>query len=69
MPVGVGPGFFARQQCRLIRQALSYHQTLQRGQPMVIVMRTIVRLTAIRRGFQLLSQRRRPFLPGEVALC
>src|SRR5882762_3285313 len=66
--IGVGPGILARQQCRPVRQALFYHQALEGGEPTVVVVRTIVRLTSGRARLELLGEGLRPLLPGEVAL-
>ena len=35
---------------------------------MVVVARAIIRLAAIRRGLQFISERGRPFLPGKMSL-
>ena len=68
MPVGVGPSFLPLPQGFAIGQSLVCDQTLQRRQPMFVVVSAVVGLAVIRRCFQLRGQFRRPFFPSEVTL-
>ena len=67
-PVGLGPRFLARSQVRRIGQTLGCNRALESGQPMVIVTRAVVGLTAARGGAEFIGQRDRPFLPSELPL-
>src|ERR1700756_5804460 len=67
-PVGLGPRLLARSQARRIAQAFGCTQALESAQPMVIVTRAVVGLTAARGGAEFIGQRDRPFLPSELPL-
>ena len=54
--IGFGPGLPAREQCVLIGQPFGRHQALESRQPVLIVARTVVRLSASGGGLQLLGQ-------------
>src|SRR5947209_8663376 len=66
--IGIRPRVFSRQQGSWIGQILGRCQAFERGQPMLVVMGTVVRLSTIGRGLQFLGKCRCPFLPREVAL-
>ena len=46
--VRIGPGFLALDERGPIEQSLRLHEALERGQPMIVIMRSSVRLTALR---------------------
>jgi len=58
-PVSLGPRFFPGEHRGLVREVLFGHQTLESREPMVVVVRAIVGLTAIRGGLQLIDERGR----------
>ena len=66
--VGFRPGFSAHEQRIRIGQALGRHYSLESRQPMLVVARAIVRLTAHRGSAQFLCETGRPLFPREVAL-
>lgn len=66
--IRVGPRLFScKHSCR-IRQSLDGHQTLKRGEPMFIIMRAIVGLSAIGCGFDFFGERCGPFFPSKMPL-
>ena len=65
---GFGPGFLACDEGRRICQALVRDQSLERGQPMVIVARTVIGLTAAGGCSEFVGEGCRPFFPGEMPL-
>src|SRR5713101_2135511 len=67
-PMSFGPGLLAREKRRRISQARGHDQALESRQPMVIVSRAVVRLTATGGGLEFIGERGRPFLPGEIPL-
>jgi hypothetical protein len=67
-PIGFSPRFFARQHCRRVREVFRRCQTLQSCEPMVVVARAIIGLTAIRGGLQFIRERGGPLFPGEMPL-
>src|SRR5215469_5492673 len=66
--VGVRPGFFSREHGCGVGEAFRGYETLERRKPMFVVMRAIIRLTAVGSGLQLFGESRSPLLPGEVPL-
>jgi hypothetical protein len=66
VPVGIRPGFLARNQGRRIGQALGSDQMLESRKPMIIVMRTVVGFPATRGGIEFVGKRGCPFLPCEM---
>jgi len=66
--VGIGPGFFAGNKRRRIGQTFGCDKALESGQPMVVVVRTVVGIAAIGCGFEFGGELGRPFFPGEMAL-
>lgn len=66
--VGVGPGFFASQERRLIRQTFCREQVLKSGEPVVVIMGAIVGFAAVGCGFEFGGEGGGPFLPGEMAV-
>ena len=68
MKVGFCPCRFAFAHRFPIGQTLVDDKPFQRRQPMLVVVRAIIRLTAIIGGLQLIGQRSGPFLPGEMAV-
>ena len=66
--IGVGPLDFSREELGLVRQLFGSDQAFERRQPMLVVVRALVWLSAIRRGSQFIGKRGCPFLPGEMAL-
>src|ERR1700687_2346887 len=65
-PIGFGPGFFAREHGRGGRQTFLRYETLQSCEPMVIVVRAIIGLTAIGGGFEFIREGCRPLFPSEM---
>ncbi len=53
VPIGVRPGLFSREDCRRIGKAFRGHETLERGEPVFVIARAIVRFTAIGSGLEL----------------
>src|SRR5690348_17608853 len=68
MAIGLCPGFLTRGERGRIGQPFFRDEALERGQPMIVVTRTVVGLTAIGGRFEFRGQRRGPFLPGEMTL-
>ena|SRR5215471_17364430 len=68
MPIGVSPSLLARMEGSTIRQTFFSYQTLQRGLPMMIIMRAIVGLVPARCGFEFAGECARPFFPSEMPL-
>src|SRR5262245_50888932 len=66
MAIGIGPGLFAGSESCCVSQALARDQVFQRRQPVFVIVRAIVGLSAIGRSPQLFGKRSSPFLPGEV---
>ena len=66
--VRIGPRFLPVDERRGIEQPLCLHEVLERGKPMVVIVRSIVRFTALRGRVKFAGQRRRPFLPREMTL-
>ena len=67
VPVGVDPGVLSRLERGRVSQALGGDQALQRGQPVLVISRAVVGLTARGGGPQFVGQRRGPLRPGEMA--
>jgi len=68
MAIRVSPCFLAGGECARIGQAFGLNKTLECREPVLIVMRTVIGLAAIGRGFQFIGEGGRPFLPREMAL-
>ena len=66
--VRIGPRFLALDERGAIEQSLRLHEVLERGQPMVVIVRSIVWLTALGGRLEFACKRRGPFLPREVTL-
>jgi hypothetical protein len=66
--VRFGPCLLACFQGGAIGQALLRNQAFKRRQPMVIIMRAIVRLAALGRGPKFIAKRAGPFFPCEIPL-
>ena len=58
--VRIGPGFLALDERGTIEQSLRLHEALERGQPMIVIMRSSVRLTALRGRLEFAGKRCRP---------
>jgi hypothetical protein len=65
VPVRIGPCFLARVQLRTIRQPFGGDQAFESREPIVVVMRAIIGLATIGRGFEFIGKRAGPFLPRE----
>ena len=65
--IGVGPSLFSSEKCGVIGQIFGCNQAFERRQPVFVVAGTIVRFSVISGGLEFFSDRRGPFLPGEVA--
>src|SRR5215831_4365118 len=68
MAIGICPGLLAAGKCDGSRQTFRGGEGFESGEPMFIVVRTIVGLTTICRCFELACEGGRPFLPCEVSL-
>src|SRR5258708_3104445 len=68
MTIRVGPGLSSIEQGTLSRQVPGRDQSLQRRQPIFVVARTVVGLSAIGGRLEFFGKRGGPFLPGEIAL-
>ena len=68
MTVGIGPVFFAGEQGGRIGQAFGCDESLKGGQPVVVVVGTVVGLAAIGCRLEFGGERGGPFFPGEMAL-
>src|SRR4029077_12426247 len=66
--IGFRPSFLARDERGRIGQSFCRHQALESREPMIVVARAVVGLTAIGCGFELAGQRGGPFFPGEMTL-
>jgi len=69
VPIGFSPRYFARQHCLGVREVFLRYETLQSCEPMVIVARAIIWLTAIRGSLQFIRKHGGPLFPGEMPLC
>src|SRR5260370_30205910 len=65
--MGCGPGFFASEKRSGVAQSVSGDEAFESREPMLVVMRTIIGLASIGRGFEFVSERGGPFLPSEIA--
>src|SRR4029450_13187756 len=68
MSIRVGPGLLALEERRRTDQAFGCDETLQRRQPVLVITRSIVRVATLGGCFDFIGERRRPFVPGEMAL-
>src|SRR6202158_335836 len=66
--VGVGPGFFASQERRIIGETFCGEQALKSRAPVVVIMGATVGFATVGGGFEFARQGGCPFLPGEMAL-
>jgi|SRR5262245_325734 len=66
VPVGVGPGFFTLEKRGRIGQTLCRDKSFESGQPMLVITRAIIGITAICGGFKLIGKSCRPFFPTKV---
>src|ERR1700722_20418295 len=66
VPVSAGPCFLPTRESRRIAQALGGDEALQRREPMLVVMRAIVRLAAIGGCLEFVCERGGPLFPSEM---
>ena len=64
--ISFGPSFLAREERGRLGQSFFSYQPFEGGEPMMVVVRTVVGLTAIGCRFEFGGQRRGPFFPGEM---
>ena len=62
VPKGVGPGHFASEQGSPVRKTFRGHESFEGGEPVFVVMGTVVRVAATGSGLELFGQSRGPFL-------
>jgi|SRR4029453_9164792 hypothetical protein len=67
VPVGIGPGFLAFEKRGRFGQTLRRDESFESGQPMLIIVRPIVGLTAICGGFKFAGEGCRPLFPSKMA--
>src|SRR5262245_33045463 len=68
MPVRVGPFFFARRHRRGVGQSFFGDEAFERGEPVMVVARSVVVLAALGGRLDFVGERGRPLLPREIAL-
>src|SRR5579863_591850 len=68
MPVSIGPCFLASSERPRIAQAFGSNEPLQSREPMLVISRTVIRLTAIGGGLQFIRKRGCPLFPGKMPL-
>ena len=66
--IRVRPSFLPVQQGRRVREPLGYHEALKRGQPMMVIARSIIRFTPCGGDLEFIGQRGGPLSPGKMSL-
>src|SRR5215467_4357415 len=65
--IRIRPRFFSRKHCCRIGKTLGGDQALKGGEPVFVVVRTIVGLASVSCRFELFGQSRSPLFPSEIA--
>ena len=68
VPIRLGPGLLAAFQRRSIGQTFGRHQVLKCSEPVLIVMRAVVRLAAVGCSLEFVAKRAGPFAPRKMPL-
>src|ERR1700693_2712437 len=68
MPIRVSPSLFTSQQFGRIRKTLCRDETLEGRQPIMVIVRAVIRFATIRRTLYFFRKSGRPLLPSEMPL-